>query len=194
MPSHSVTSDSLWCPGSSAHGISQARILEGVAIFSSRGSSWPRDRTQVSFIGRQILYHWASRDAPSRTWVKTLKFVLSPSNATLLVLLSFLLFSLPPPSLPSIIFIPLSFLGSILKPHHRKAQCQYCPHVYRGCKNSGPQSSTQRGRTEDLGCAGRAVDGAGRPLPGQCWPRSVSAGAAFLAGQPGWHAEATHSG
>ena len=32
-------------PGSSAHGILQARILEGVAILSSRGSSQPRDQT-----------------------------------------------------------------------------------------------------------------------------------------------------
>ena len=33
------------------HGISQARILEWVAMPSSRGSSWPRDWTQVSCIG-----------------------------------------------------------------------------------------------------------------------------------------------
>ena len=47
-------------PGSSAHVISQARILEWVAISSSRGSSWPRDQTHVSYIsciGRQVLYH-----------------------------------------------------------------------------------------------------------------------------------------
>ena len=47
-------------PGSFVHGISQARILEWVAISSSRGSSRPRDRTHVScicYIGRQILYH-----------------------------------------------------------------------------------------------------------------------------------------
>ena len=50
-------------PGSSVHGISQARILEWVAISFSRGSSWPRDQTHVSCIGRQILYHWATRDA-----------------------------------------------------------------------------------------------------------------------------------
>ena len=37
-------------PGSSVHGISQARILEWVAIFSSRGSSPPRDRTCVSSV------------------------------------------------------------------------------------------------------------------------------------------------
>ena len=37
-------------PGSSVHGILQARILELVAISFSRGSSWPRDWTQVSRI------------------------------------------------------------------------------------------------------------------------------------------------
>ena len=37
-------------PGFTVHGILQERILEWVAISSSRGSSWPRDRTQVSFI------------------------------------------------------------------------------------------------------------------------------------------------
>ena len=35
-------------PGSSVHGILQARILEWVAVPSSRGSSQPRDGTQVS--------------------------------------------------------------------------------------------------------------------------------------------------
>ena len=45
--------------GSSVHGISQARKLEWVAISFSRRSSWLRDRTQVSCIGRQVLYHWA---------------------------------------------------------------------------------------------------------------------------------------
>ena len=37
-------------PGSSIHGILQARILEWVAISFSRGSSQPRDWTQVSHI------------------------------------------------------------------------------------------------------------------------------------------------
>ena len=37
-------------PGSSIHGILQARLLEWVAISFSRGSSQPRDRTQVSHI------------------------------------------------------------------------------------------------------------------------------------------------
>ena len=43
-------------PSSSVHGISQAKILKWVAISFSRGSSWPRDRTQVSCVGRWILY------------------------------------------------------------------------------------------------------------------------------------------
>ena len=43
-------------PGSSVHGISQARILEWVVTSFSRGSSQPRDRTCISCIGRWILY------------------------------------------------------------------------------------------------------------------------------------------
>ena len=46
--------------GYSVHEISQARIMAWVAISSSRGSSQLRDRTQVSCIGRQILYHWVT--------------------------------------------------------------------------------------------------------------------------------------
>ena len=45
--------------------ISQARILEWVAISFSRGSSWPRDQTCISWIGRRVLYHWATREARS---------------------------------------------------------------------------------------------------------------------------------
>ena len=42
-------------PGSSVHGIFQARIPQWVAISSSRGSSWPRDQTHVSCIaGRRF--------------------------------------------------------------------------------------------------------------------------------------------
>ena len=49
-------------PGFSAHGIFQARILEWVAISFFRGSSWPRDQTYVSCIGRWILYHWPTTE------------------------------------------------------------------------------------------------------------------------------------
>ena len=57
-------SDPMDCslPGSSIHGIFQARVLEWVAISSSKGSSWPRHWTHISVscIGRWILYHWAT--------------------------------------------------------------------------------------------------------------------------------------
>ena len=54
-------------PGSSVHGILQARILECVAIPSSRETSPPRDRTCVSCIfciGMRFLYHWRHLGSP----------------------------------------------------------------------------------------------------------------------------------
>ena len=48
-------------PGSSVHGILQAGILEWVAISFSRGSSWPKDRTQVSRIAGRLFNFWATR-------------------------------------------------------------------------------------------------------------------------------------
>ena len=48
--------------GSSVHGILQARILEWVAIFSTRGSSWPRDQTQVSCTPGRLFTIWAFRE------------------------------------------------------------------------------------------------------------------------------------
>ena len=50
-------------PGSSLHGILQARILEWVAIPFSRGSLWLRDRTQVSCIASGFFAVWAIREA-----------------------------------------------------------------------------------------------------------------------------------
>ena len=50
-------------PGSSVHGTSQIRILEWVAISSSRGSSGSRDWTPLFCTGRWSLYHWASWEA-----------------------------------------------------------------------------------------------------------------------------------
>ena len=46
-------------PGS-VHGISQAVILERVAISSSGGSSWPRNWTCVSWIAGRFFICWAS--------------------------------------------------------------------------------------------------------------------------------------
>ena len=51
-------SDAMGCspPGSSVHGISQARILEWVALSFFRVSSRPRDQTQISYIAGRF-YH-----------------------------------------------------------------------------------------------------------------------------------------
>ena len=52
-------------PGSSVHGILQARIPEWVAIPFSRGSSWRRDQTQVSHIAGRFFTIWDPREAPA---------------------------------------------------------------------------------------------------------------------------------
>ena len=49
-------------PGSSVHGILQARILEWVAISFSGGSSRPRDRSRVSCIAGRRFILWATRE------------------------------------------------------------------------------------------------------------------------------------
>ena len=54
-------------PGSSVHGILQARILKWVALPSSRGSSQPRDPVRISHvsrIGSQVLYHEGHLGSP----------------------------------------------------------------------------------------------------------------------------------
>ena len=66
---------------SPAHGISQARILEWVAISFSRGPSRSRDQTHVSYIAggllhwKQILYCWASREPHPSIYLSS-----NPSN------------------------------------------------------------------------------------------------------------------
>ena len=52
-------------PSSSVCGILQARILEWAAIPSSRGSSWPRDQTQVSCVAGIFFTIWATREGQS---------------------------------------------------------------------------------------------------------------------------------
>jgi len=74
--------DSMDCspPGSSVHGIIQARILEWVAISFCRESSQPRDQTYISYVsctGRCIIrfglfvclfvYYWATWEAKTKT-------------------------------------------------------------------------------------------------------------------------------
>ena len=64
--------------GTPRTGARQARILEWVAVPSSRGSSRAKDRTCiscVSWIGRKVLYHQCPRKAPG-TWLSTLSTIL----------------------------------------------------------------------------------------------------------------------
>ena len=69
-------SHGLYPPGSSVHGILQARILEWVAISFSRRASQPKDRIQVFCIAGRFIIIWATREislapdvAIKQTWV-----------------------------------------------------------------------------------------------------------------------------
>ena len=74
-------------PGSSVHGILQARILEWVAVPSFRGSSWPRDWTHIFCIsctagrvftaespGKPLLCHASENKAP-KSWFHFYLFI-----------------------------------------------------------------------------------------------------------------------
>ena len=50
-------------PPGSVHGILQARILEWVATSFSKGSCWPRDWTQPSYIAGRFFTAWTTREA-----------------------------------------------------------------------------------------------------------------------------------
>ena len=62
---HFTFYNSMVCspPGSSVHGILQARIQEWVVIPFSRGSSQPMDQTHISCISSRSFTIWATRDA-----------------------------------------------------------------------------------------------------------------------------------
>ena len=59
-------------PNSSVHWILQARILEWLTIPFSRGSSWPRDRTQVSCTAGRFFTICATREARKNTGLGSL--------------------------------------------------------------------------------------------------------------------------
>ena len=61
--SRSVMSNPLQPMDYTVHGILQARILEWIAFPFSRGSSQPRDWTQVSHIAGGFFINWAAREA-----------------------------------------------------------------------------------------------------------------------------------
>ena len=64
-------------PGSFVHGILQVRILEWVVMPSSRGSSWPKDQTHISYvscIGRWVFYHYHHPGSPKVSLQSSLHF------------------------------------------------------------------------------------------------------------------------
>ena len=61
-------------PGSSVHGILQARILEWVAISFSRGSSQPRDQTGISCIVDSFFTIWTTGEAFKITIMRKIWF------------------------------------------------------------------------------------------------------------------------
>ena len=61
-------------PGSSVHGIFQARILEWVAIPFCRGSSWPTDWTSVSSIVGRFFTVRDTRKAPLNAFIRKTAF------------------------------------------------------------------------------------------------------------------------
>ena len=58
------------------HGILQARILEWVAFPFSRGSSQPRDQTQVSCIAGRFFTSWATRETPLYQVMDSIHFLI----------------------------------------------------------------------------------------------------------------------
>ena len=57
-------------PGASVHGILQERFLDWVTIPSSRGCSWPRDRSWVSCIAGMFFYHLSHQQRPEPIWIE----------------------------------------------------------------------------------------------------------------------------
>ena len=64
-------------PGSSIHGIFQARILEWTAIISRR-SFWPRNRTQVSRTAGRLFTIWATKEEQDTQCKKSSKKTCPP--------------------------------------------------------------------------------------------------------------------
>ena len=89
-------------PGSSVHGISQARILEWVAMPSSKGSSRPRDWTQVSHIEGGLFINWDTRELFSIVVLSV--YILTNCGS---------LFSTPWPALLFVDFLLMDILTSV---------------------------------------------------------------------------------
>ena len=68
-------------PLGSVHGIIQARILEWVAILSSRRSSQPREQTWVSCIADGFFYYLSHQGSPHKLTVHFKSFLPMPDKS-----------------------------------------------------------------------------------------------------------------
>ena len=114
--------DPLYCspPGCTVRGTFQARILEWVAISSSRGFSQPRCRIQASYIsciGRQVLYHWWHLGSPATLFQNLQPLQIFLLLQSLLLCLAFLSSCIL--SLVTFVYLPRSYLASSC-PHPEK--------------------------------------------------------------------------
>ena len=101
-------------PGFSVHGILQARILEWIAMPSSRGSPPPRDRTHISYSGRWILYPLSHLGNPSHWYLICIYSALTGGSTTL-------------EALQSITVTPLLFpIVSAITKGHSKFKSKLC--------------------------------------------------------------------
>ena len=129
-------------PDSSVHRISQARILQWLAISFSRGSSRSRDWTHVFCIGRHILYHcvtWETRLATTAvpavklsSWQHIVAEWWQGSGLSLLIRLAMLLIwgdSLG--ILASQLFLPVfpTILWATHYPLNKTLFCSICQHL-----------------------------------------------------------------
>ena len=68
-------------PGCSVYGIFQARILQWVAVFFSRGSSWPRNWTWISCLAGSLFTNWARMEDQEAMGVWNWKWPLDAKNS-----------------------------------------------------------------------------------------------------------------
>ena len=141
--SHSVVSNSL-----QPHGLLQARILEWVAISFSRGSSRPRDWTQVSRIAGRRFNLWATRVVQLLScvqifvtpWTTAHQAFLSFTISRSLLKLRSIELVIPSPSHPLLAsFPPFNFMAEVTIHsdfgawENKVCHCFHCFHQHAPC-------------------------------------------------------------
>ena len=118
-------------PGSSVHGVLQARILEWVAVALSRASCQPKDQTQISHIAGGFFTIWATREPPLPSYCSN--FFLSWSAVLQLSPVPLCSFSLK----PTLIIICISIMSSKLL-HPKSLMVSMMPNLSSSLKPQLP--------------------------------------------------------